>query len=63
MPSEDNRQQDYRKDVRREGDGWGVTVYDPAGTLREGKRYIYRTRNDAHTGIISDLVGFNGRIA
>jgi len=51
--------------VRREGDGWGVTVWFGGfnGLGTNVRRYVYRTRAQARDGDISDSVGDRGRIA
>ena len=55
-----------RRDVRKEGDGWGVTVWF-GGAYRGSiatnvARYIYRTREQARDGDIAHSVGRHGRI-
>jgi hypothetical protein len=51
------------KRVRREGDGWGVTVYCGWFPAICSFRYVYKTRRQARQGDALDDVGINGRIA
>jgi len=55
------------RDVRRESDGWGVTVYfgssSQGGVVTNIRRHVYATRAQARDGDIGDDIGRRGRIA
>ena len=50
------------KDLRREGDVWGVNVWFGRGCVTNVRRYYYATRAAAQNADISDEIGKNGRI-
>jgi hypothetical protein len=50
-------------DIRREENGWGKTVvFGDRSYPAAVRRYIYRTREQARYGDISDSIGQRGRI-
>lgn len=63
MHTKDQNNLPVPADIRRERDGWGVTVtigYPFASVIR---RYVYATRAQARCGDISDAPGERGRIS
>ncbi|MCY4653245.1 MAG: hypothetical protein OXC95_08785 [Dehalococcoidia bacterium] len=53
-----------RRNVRPEGEGWGVTVWMGGinGLGTDEMRFIYQSRDAARRGDISDEIGKRGRI-
>ncbi len=67
MMSRDQNGNMVTRSVRREDDGWTVTVWfgghpAPHSVATNVRRYVYRTREQARDGDIGDPIGVRGRI-
>ena len=50
------------KNLRREGNVWGVNVWFGSGCVTNVRRYYYATREAAQKADISDEIGTDGRV-
>ena len=65
MKVTDNNGKTLSKNVKKEEQGWGVTVWFGGlnGLGTNVRRYYYETRSQAQNGDISDDIGKRGRVA
>jgi hypothetical protein len=61
MTTDSNGRRVFR-DIRREGNVWGVNVWWGSGCVTTVRRYCYATRAAARKADIGDEIGKNGRV-